>query len=110
MSSTLRLTPARLALLQAVADGKVTRQRPMLPDPIYVQLDHGVATERDSRLAPLSNSRLVRVTARVAYLERAGLVHCALLVGDDPHPHAPRLYRPTVAGQALLDNSNGGAP
>lgn len=83
----LKPTPARLALLQAVADGAVTEQYGIFPS-----ADEAVWDRYD---AP---SRIVTGKARELYL--AGWIR----LGDKVHNSykAPRLFEITEAGQAVL--------
>jgi hypothetical protein len=87
---SLHPTPSRLALLQAISDGDVQREYPILPDPeVDVWLGAGRRT----------------VTARVAELEREGWVK----LGQPLHPHhkATRPWLVTPAGRMIL--AGGGA-
>lgn len=63
----LALTAKRLALLDAVADGRVKEHYPIGPDPIYSMMDRGEG-------ASWPPSRWARVTAEIVKLNRAGLV------------------------------------
>ncbi|HVE28018.1 MAG TPA: hypothetical protein VNC22_21580 [Sporichthya sp.] len=94
----MRLTKARLDLLQAVADGAVTRYYPL-----------GMVAGEDSwdRGPGTTGHRFRRVSARVELLQRDGLVK--LLPADKPDYKASRRWDITPAGRMFLE-ANGGTP
>lgn len=101
MSLSLHPTKTRLALLQAVADGAVTQHYPILPDPIYSQVDRVGAGWR----APGDTfaRRWDRVTSRIDELNRAGWVRLGAREGD--HYKSPRLWDVTPLGREVLDGA-----
>ena len=85
----LRPTPARLALLQAVAEGGVTEHYGIWQSDTSAVWAHGPA-----------GTRRRTVTARADDLYRAGLIR----LGDKIHAgyRSPRLFEITEAGYAVL--------
>lgn len=96
--SWLKRTPARLDLLQAVADGAVTHRR----EPHGASLARGrnFVDEWDRGPGHADGSpRRRAVTGRVASYDKAGLVE----LGPMPAGlYMPRLWTLTDAGRALL--------
>lgn len=81
MTATVNVTPARLALLRDVADGKVYRVEQLTATYVF-------------------NSRTCRrCTRSVKDAEAEGLVHLGAW-GEDARF---RTYEPTAAGRAVLD-------
>lgn len=92
-------TKARLALLQAIADGAVERRYPMLPDSPYDEWDRGPG---------LGSARRRKVTSRVDELETADFVRL-LPRPFGAHYKESRRWDLTTAGRTFLAE-NGGAP
>jgi hypothetical protein len=90
----LKATKTRLALLQAVADGNVTQRYPLMPEPIYSELDRGPN-------AGLGGSRYLRVTTRIDDLERVGWVRLGKRAISS-WSKSPRRWELTDAGRAVL--------
>lgn len=103
----LRMTPARLALLRAVADGKVAEHYPIFDEP---GKPYSIWEEREMRVEALTPPTVswpsYTVTSRIAELDRAGLVRIDV---DEP-PWSPwgrgsRRWHLADAGRAVLEAS-----
>lgn len=89
--SGLRPTKTRLELLRAVADGRVWQHYPLLPEPVFSDVDCGLGV----------SPRWVKVTRAVHHLKTAGWI--ALGAGEGSWSHEPRRWHLTDAGRAVLD-------
>lgn len=91
---TLRITPARKELLQAIADGAVVQVFPIGPRASYSRWDKGPG---------FGSRRYVRVTGRTAELQKAGLAELAPRSGWS---NEPSRWTQTAAGQNVLDGAS----
>jgi len=94
---TLRITPARKELLQAIADGRVTEVYNMGTG-FTADLDRG--PEWVSRPG---SRRYITVTSRVRELYVAGLIFAE----QAERSYDPRPWRLTIAGKAALEAAGG---
>ena len=91
---TLKKTPARLELLQAVADGAVTQHWPLGGGPAYSVLDHGPTGWASRGLV----RRYQRVTAAMRDLRRRELADTPPMAWGG----SSSLWHLTDAGRDLL--------
>lgn len=89
----LGATKARMALLQAVADGAVTDQYPIGFEPPYAEWDHGPEHNHGRRYQT--------VTASIDKMRRAGWVYLDGKVHDGYK--ASRLFKLTALGREVLE-------
>jgi len=92
---TLRITPARKELLQAIADGAVDQRWPLGPGASYSTWDKGPGAQP---------RRYVRVTGRTTELQKAGL---AELGPKSWSSYAPSFWALTSLGMTALDAAGG---
>lgn len=96
---TLRITPARKELLQAVADGAVADQY-SIGLGWHTVWDHGPGW---TSTAAYGAKRFVVVTAKVLWLSGVGLVRRGDILA---RYHDPRPWTITDAGRAALDGAS----
>jgi len=92
---TLRITPARKELLQAIADGAVVERWPLGAGASYSEWDRGPGAQP---------RRYVRATGRVAELQKAELVELAPRSWSN---YEPSKWSLTSLGMTALDAAGG---